>query len=373
MQSNKRKNTHEFISPIRPKFEDTWQTQRSCWCQPFWSLNCAFGPLWRALVKLQMPWSSVIEQVLVVIWGSVQWSLRGQAFSKWIVSVALKASLLSLIIHPSSPRCWFTSTNEGRVTQAVKRVESCRIAGFEFGRCIILPSGCHGSCWQFGHVSSLGPPKSPERLQRSSAAMLQKDTKNSWRPVGHPWMIDSTKALSDFHDNWILVILQLIEQTWRKTIDKTTCHSSLCQEMLGRLFVENFDLRRKLRGSQGTLMSKPSAGGKTVWIRIFSLWCQYLSIFVILFFECKKKWCRLKKKASVILAFTVLDLDFSLQVNMRLPSHGLSWAMVNGWSHSERRGVAWRELQPKLSFQVGVFITGGITACIWYDFINFER
>ena len=31
-----------------PKFEDTWQTKRSCWCQPFWSLNCAFGPLWRA-------------------------------------------------------------------------------------------------------------------------------------------------------------------------------------------------------------------------------------------------------------------------------------------------------------------------------------
>ncbi len=112
-------DTRQFISPTRPKFEDTWQTKKSCCCQPFWSLNCVFGPLWRALVKLQMPWSSVIEQVPVVIWGLVQWSLRGQAFSKWIVSVALKASLLSLIIHPSSPRCWFTSTNEGRATRCL--------------------------------------------------------------------------------------------------------------------------------------------------------------------------------------------------------------------------------------------------------------
>lgn len=74
--------------------------------------------------------------------------------------------------------------NEGRAAQAVKCVESCRIAGFEFGRCIILPSGCHGSCWQFGHVSSLGPPKSPEPLQRSSAAMLQKDTKKQLATSG---------------------------------------------------------------------------------------------------------------------------------------------------------------------------------------------
>ena len=168
--------------------------------------------------------------------------------------------------HPPKLTQMLVYLNEWRpcdqvfVWQAVQHVESCRIAGFEFGRCIILPSGCDGSCWQFGHVSSLGPPKSPERLQRSSAAMLQKDTKSSWRP-------HSTKAaLSDFHDNWILVILQLIEQTCRKTYDicdiwytwykaswSISWHASLCQEMLGRLFVENFDLRRKLRGSQGTL------------------------------------------------------------------------------------------------------------------------
>ena len=39
------------------------------------------------------------------------------------------------------------------------------------------------------------------------------------------------------------------------------------------------------------------------------------------------------EKAFVILAFIVLDLDFSApQVNMMLPSHGLSWALVNGCS-----------------------------------------
>ena len=98
--------------------------------------------------------------------------------------------------HPPKLTQMLVYLNEWRpcdqvfVWQAVQHVESCRIAGFEFSRCIILPSGCDGSCWQFGHVSSLGPPKSPERLQRSSAAMLQKDTKSSWRPVARASMKD---------------------------------------------------------------------------------------------------------------------------------------------------------------------------------------
>ena len=62
--------------------------------------------------------------------------------------------------------------------------------------------------------------------------------------------------------------------------------ASLWQEMLGRLFVENFDLRRKLRGSQGTFMG-PGTGERTVWI-----WHNILSFMMMLvnicdtMFEC---------------------------------------------------------------------------------------